>query len=129
MKTQGVLQNTLIGFAGFKNSIFCIGVEGSHKTNPDLIKGHDVWGLSSTASIFLSKKTELFVRYDYAASVKVAEEVLHWDYVKDATYFIGGILRDLNDYLQIALNYRRTDPYNPGQKATNAIYVNAHFKL
>jgi hypothetical protein len=129
MKTQGVLQNTLIGFAGFKNSIFCIGVEGSHKTNPDLIKGHDVWGLSSTASIFLSKKTELFVRYDYAASVKVAEEDLHWDYVKDATYFIGGILRDLNDYLQIALNYRRTDPYNPGQKATNAIYVNAHFNL
>jgi len=129
MKTQGVLQNTLIGFAGIKNSIFSIGVEGSPKTSLNLIKGHDVWGLSSTASVFLSKKTELFVRYDYAASVKVAEEVLHWDYVKDATYFIGGIQLDLNDYLQIALNYRRTDPYNPGQKATNAIYVNAHFKL
>jgi hypothetical protein len=129
MRTQGVLQNTLIGFAGIRNSIFSIGVEGSHKTNLDLTKGHDVWGLSSTASIFLNKKTEIFARYDYAASVKVPEEVLHWDYLKDATYFIGGIQRTLNDYLQIALNYRRTNPYNPGQKTTNAIYVNAHFKL
>ena len=42
MKTQRVLQNTLIGFAGIKNSIFSIGVEGSHITSPDLIKGHDV---------------------------------------------------------------------------------------
>jgi len=129
MKTQGVLQNTLIGFAGFKNSIFGIGVEGSHKTSLDLIKGHDVWGLSSTASIFLSKKTELFARYDYAASVKVPEEVLHWDYVKDATYFIGGIQRNLNEFLLIALNYRRTNPYAPGKQTTNAIYINARFRF
>jgi hypothetical protein len=129
MKTQGVLQNTLIGFAGIKNRIFRIGVEGSHKTNLDLIRGHDVWGLSSTGSIFLSTKTEIFARYDYAASVKDAGEDLQWDYLKDATYFIGGIQRNLNGYLQIALNYRRTNPYNPGQKTTNAIYINAHFKL
>ena len=129
MKTQDVLQNTLIGFAGIKNSLFSIGVEGSHKTNLDLIKGHDVWGLSSTGSIFLNKTTELFARYDYAASVKVPDEVLQWDYMKDATYFIGGIQQTINDYFQIALNFRRTNPYNPGQKTTNAIYVNAHFKL
>ena len=129
MRTQDVLQITLIGFAGIKNSSFSIGVEGSHKTNLDLMKGHDVWGLSSTGSIFLNKKTEIFARYDYAASVKVPDEVLQWDYLKDATYFIGGIQRNLNDYLQIALNYRRTNPYSPGQKSTNAIYVNAHFKL
>jgi hypothetical protein len=129
MRPQGVLQNTLIGFAGIKNSVFSIGVEGSHKTNLDLINGHDVWGLSSTGSIFLNKKTEIFARYDYAASVKVPEEVLQWDYLKDATYFIGGIQRTFNEYLQIALNYRITNPYNPGQKTTNAIYVNAHFKL
>jgi hypothetical protein len=129
MKTQDVLQITLIGFAGIKNSSFSIGVEGSHKTNLDLIKGHDVWGLSSTGSIFLNKKTEIFARYDYAASVKVPDEVLQWDYLKDAAYFIGGIQRNLNDHLQIALNYRRTNPYNPGQKSTNAIYVNAHLRL
>jgi hypothetical protein len=129
MKTQGVLQNTLIGFAGIKNSIFSIGIEGSHKTNLDLMTGHDVWGFSTTGSIFLNKKNEIFARYDYASSIKDAVEDLQWDYLKDATYFIGGIQRNLNDFLQIALNYRRTNPYNPGQKTTNAIYINAHFKL
>jgi hypothetical protein len=129
MRTRNVLQNTLIGFAGIKNSLFSIGVEYSHKTNLDLIKNHDVWGFSSTGSIFLNKKTELFTRYDYAASSKVSDEVLQWDYTKDATCLIGGIQRTINNYFQIALNYRRTNPYNPGQKTTNAIYVNAHFKL
>jgi hypothetical protein len=129
MRSQGILQNTLIGFAGIKNSFFSIGVEGSHKTNLDLTEGHDVWGISSTGSIFLNKKTEIFARYDYAASVKVAEEVLQWDYQKDATYFIGGIQRTLNDYLIIALNYRRMNPYAPGEKTTNAIYINARFRF
>jgi len=129
MKTQDVLQNTLIGFAGIKNSIFSIGVEYSHKTNLDLLKTHDVWGLSSTGSIFLNKKTEIFARYDYAASVKEPNEVLQWDYTKDATCFIGGIQRTFNNYFQIALNYRITNPYDPAKKTSNAIYVNAHFKL
>jgi hypothetical protein len=129
MRTKNVLQNTLIGFAGIKNNIFSIGVEGSHKTNLDLIKGHDVWGFSSTGSIFLNKKYEIFARYDYAASVKVHEEELQWDYLKDATCLIAGIQRTINNYLRIALNYRRTNPYNPGQKTTNAVFVNAHFKL
>jgi len=129
MKTQDVLQNTLIGFAGIKNSIFSIGVEYSHKTNLDLLKRHDVWGLSSTGSIFLNKKTEIFVRYDYAASVKAPDEDLQWDYTKDAACFIGGIQRTFNNNFQIALNYRRTNPYDPAKKTSNAIYVNAHFKL
>ena len=129
MKTQDVLQNTLIGFAGIKNSIFSIGVEYSRKTNLDLLKGHDVWGLSSTGSIFLSKKTEIFARYDYATSVKAPDEDLQWDYTKDATCFIGGIQQTLNNYFQIALNYRKTNPYDPAKKTSNAIYINAHFKL
>ena len=82
MKPQGVVQTTLIMFAGHKNNLFSLGAEASYKTNLDLINGHDVWGLSATGSIFLNKKSEIFARYDYAASVVVPGEELQWDYNK-----------------------------------------------
>jgi len=129
MKPQGVMQTTLIMFAGTKNNLFSIGVEGSYKTKLDLINGHNIWGISATASIFLNKKTEIFARYDYAASVIIPENYLHWNYKKDNTFFIGGIQYKLSDNLKIALNFRRFNPYNPGQKTTDAIYLNANFKF
>lgn len=129
MKPKGVVQTTLIMFAGHKNNLFSVGAEASYKTNLDLINGHDVWGLSATGSIFLNQKSEIFARYDYAASVVVPGEELQWDYIKDNIYFIGGIQQKLSDNLRIALNFRRTNPYNPGQKTTDAIYLNAHFRF
>lgn len=129
MKPQGVGQSTMIAFTGLKTDLFSIGAEGSYKTNLDLTNGHDVWGLSATGSIFLNKKNEIFARYDHGASVKVPEEELQWDYKKDYAYCILGIQRTFTDNFRMALNFRRTNPYNPGQKTTDAIYLNAHFKF
>jgi hypothetical protein len=129
MRPQGVMQTTLIMFAGIKNDLFSFGAEGSYKTNLDLINGHDIWGISATGSIFLNERSEIFARYDYAASVIVPEEELQWNYTKDNTYFIGGIQHKLSDNLKIALNFRRQNPYNPGQKTRDAIYLNVHFKF
>lgn len=129
MKPQGVMQTTLIIFAGIKHKLFSLGAEGSYKTRLDLINGHNIWGISATGSIFLNNKSEIFVRYDYAASVTVPDEDLQWNYKKDNTYFIGGIQHKLSDNLKIALNFRRQNPYNPGQKTSDAIYLNAHFKF
>lgn len=129
MKPQGVMQTTLIMFAGTKNSLFSFGAEASYKTKLDLINGHDIWGISATGSIFLNDKSEIFARYDYAASVIVPDEALQWNYKKDNTYFIGGVQYKLSDNLKIALNFRRLNPYNPGQKTTDAVYLNAHFKF
>lgn len=128
-RPNGVIQTTGIGFAGIKTSHFSIGGEASYKTSLDYITGHDVWGLSATGSIFLSDKTELFTRYDYMASLKLPDDELQWDYKKDAKNLIGGVQYTFNNNLRIALNYRRTNPYNPGQKTTDAIYLNAHFKF
>jgi hypothetical protein len=129
MKPHGVIQTTLVMFAGHKNNFFSIGTEASYKTNLDLVNGHDIWGISATGSIFLNEKSEIFARYDYAASVILQDEELQWNYKKDNTYFIGGIQHKLSNNLKIALNFRRQNPYNPGQKTTDAIYLNAHFKF
>ena len=56
MKPYGIFQTTLIAFAGIKNVLFSFGVEGSYKTNLDYVKGDNVWGMSATGSVFLSKK-------------------------------------------------------------------------
>lgn len=129
MKPYGVWQATMIGFAGYKNDHFSFGAEASYKTNLDIIKGHDVWGISATGSIFLNKKSELFARYDYAASRVIAESDQQWDYSKDNTYFIGGIQHIFSDNLKASVNYRRSNPYDPSKKTLNSVYVNADFKF
>ena len=129
MRPQGVTQVTMIGFAGLKTDLFSFGGEASYKTNLDLVKGDDVWGLSATGSIYLGSKSEIFARYDHAASIVCKGETLQWDCLKDGTYFIGGFQYTFNQFLQAALNFRRTNPYNPGQKSTDMIYLNVHFKF
>jgi hypothetical protein len=129
MRPNGVWQSTLLAFAGIKNNLLSFGAEASYKTNLDLINGHDVWGISATASLFINEKSEFFGRYDYTASVKVPGEFLQWDYEKDARYFIGGIQHTFSNNVKMALNYRRTNPYSPDEKTTDAIYLNASFKF
>ena len=124
---SGTWQSTNIAFAGFKNNLFSIGAEASYKTNLDCTKGHDVWGLSSTGSIFLNEKSDIFIRCDYTTSVKVSGDALAWDCIMDATYFIGGFQRIFSNNLKMALSYRITDPHFPGKKTTDAIYLNARF--
>jgi hypothetical protein len=128
-RPHGVIQSTYIAFAGLKTNIFSFGGEASYKTNLDLTKGHDVWGLSATGAIFLSEKTELFARYDYGASVIAPGDFFQWDRAIDATCFIGGIQHTFNPNIRMALNYRGTNPYDPDRQTTNAIYLNAHFKF
>jgi hypothetical protein len=129
MKPGGLTQSTYLAFAGFKNEHFCIGAETSYKTNLDLVNGHDVWGVSGTGSISLSDKTDIFARYDYTASVVMPEEFIQWDHKKDAAYFIGGIQHVFSSNVKMALNYRRTDPYEAGKQTTDALYLNASFKF
>jgi hypothetical protein len=63
-----VNQFTGVIFAGYKNKYFYIGADYSYKTHVNGISGHDTWGISSTNGIYLSEKSELFFRYDYAKS-------------------------------------------------------------
>lgn len=129
MKPHGIWQVTSLAFAGIKNDLFSFGAEASYKTNLDYFTGHDVWGLSATGSIFLNAKTELFCRYDYMSSLTIPVEDLQWDHKVDGTFLIAGIQRYLNNNLKIALNYRSSNPYEPGKKTCNALYVNADFKF
>lgn len=129
MKPKGVWQTTFVGFAGYKNTLISIGAEASFKSNLDMTEGHHVWGISATGSLFPDKKYEIFGRYDYTASVVVPGELLPWDYPTDGSYFIGGIQRNINSNVKMALNYRGNFPYETDKQHTYGIYLNAHFKF
>jgi len=127
MKKSGVLQTTLITFAGWKTDLFSIGGEFSYKTNIDPVNGLDTWGLSATGSVFINNKNELFARMDYIGSVPGT--VINNDLNKYTTYFIGGIQHNFTQNLKISLNYRRTNPILAEKKPHNALFINAAFKF
>ncbi len=129
MKPAGILQNTLVAFAGFRNHLFSFGAETSFKSNLDMVNGHNVWGTSATGSLFLNHKSEIFLRYDYSASTLDPEAKTQWYSILDGTYLIAGYQREINTNVKVAINYRRTNPYSPDLKNTNSLYINASFKF
>jgi hypothetical protein len=129
IRARGIWQNTLIGFAGFKNEIITIGAEISHKTNLDMISGHHVWGISGTGSIGISKKKELFARFDYATSVTLPDDILHWNRLMDGNFAVIGLQHTFNENVKMALNYQGTYPYNSATRNSDVIFINASLKF
>ena len=128
-KPHGILQYTLIGFAGFKNEFITFGAEASYKSNLDMIGGHHAWGLSGTGAISISKKTEIFVRYDYSSSVIVPGDIIQWNYHMDGSFAIIGVQYTFSQNVKMALNYQGTYPYNHGRQITDTFFLNALFKF
>lgn len=129
MKPKGVTQATLVGFAGFKTDYFSIGAEASYKSSLDLTTGHDGWGLSGTGAVNISKKNEVFIRYDYATSVVPAGSSLNWNNMYDGSFLISGLQYTFSPNLRMAVNYKGNYPYNSIRQNTDAIYLNVHFKF
>jgi len=129
MKKNGIYQNTLVGFAGFKSDIFFIGGEVSFKSNLDLTEGHHAWGISSTSGLRITEKNEIFIRYDFSTSVKTEADTDGWNYERDGSFFIGGIQHNFNKYIQAALDYQSFFPVDDSRTITDFIYLNLHVKF
>lgn len=129
MKKEGVFQNTLVGFIGFRSELFYIGGEASFKSNLDLTEGHHGWGVSSTGGVNITKKNELFVRIDYSSSVIIPGDNSGWNYKKDGTFFIGGIQHKFNKYILAALNYQGYFPIDDSRPVSHYIFLNLQVKF
>ena len=129
IRKNGIWQQLAIAFAGFKNDRLTIGGEISYKSNTDLIKGHHLYGLSTTGGVNLTKKTEFFIRYDYAASVRMPGETHPWNNMKDGSLLIGGVQFTLSPNIKIAFDYQGKYPYEVASGKTGLLYVNALFKF
>jgi hypothetical protein len=128
-KQWGFWQSTFMSFAGFRNDLFTIGAEANYKTNLVLKDGHNAWGISGTGAFSISKKYEIFARYDYSASVTLPDDPNHWNYLMDGNLLIGGLQYTFNPNARIALDYQEKIPYDSDLKSTSLIFLNASFKF
>jgi len=129
MRQSGLYQTTLVGFTGFKNDYFNIGIEVNYKSNLDLTDGHNAWGISGTGGINLTKKIEFFTRYDYSTSVLLPGDAAKWNYQKDGSFIITGVQYTFNNYVKIALDYQGTFPVDASKSVSDLIFLNALFKF
>lgn len=129
MKNTGIWQYTFVGFAGFRNDLFRIGADFNYKTGIDLTRGHNGWGISGTGALSLSKKTEIFTRYDYSSSVTADSNTDTWKYKMDGDFIIAGFQYTFSQNVKMSLNYQETIPYDPAKPFSSLIYLNALFKF
>jgi hypothetical protein len=129
IRQNGIWQQLAIAFFGFKNDLLTIGGEINYKSNTDLIKGHHLYGVSTTGGVNLTKKAEFFIRYDYAASVRISGDALPWNNMKDGSLLIGGVQFTLSPNVNIAFDYQGNYPYEVASGKKGLLYVNALFKF
>ncbi|HEX2968997.1 MAG TPA: hypothetical protein VHO46_07805 [Bacteroidales bacterium] len=125
----GTWQQLYIGFIGYKSDLIMIGGEAAFKTNIDGTDSHDSWGFSSTGSIRVADKTEIFGRYDYTISNEISGESLPWNYMKDRQFFIAGAQYTFNDNFKLALDYQGNYPISGRVPPTRSVFLNTFFKF
>jgi hypothetical protein len=130
IKTSGLWQATLVGFAGYKNERITFGAEISYKSNLVLLGGHDAWGISGTGAVGLTKNIEFFTRYDFSSSVVLPGETIQWNVSKDGSFLITGFQYTFNKFVKIALDYQANFPVNRNYNSfSDLIYINSVFKF
>jgi len=129
MKAMNIWQSTLVGFAGYKSESATIGVEMSYKTNLDLTAGHHGWVFSGTGGVNLTKKLEVFARYDYSTSIIADGETIQWNLEKDGSFLINGFQYTFNKYVKLALDNQANFPRDNTRSFSDMIFLHALFKF
>ena len=123
------VQSTFAGFLGWKDKGLTFGIEVDYMANSNYVLNQNQTGYSTYASYLLSKKFEIFGRFDKLASNKLEGMENSWNNSNDGQALIGGIQFQPIDEIKIALNYRNwycsdVDKYNEP-----FIFLNFEFKL
>jgi hypothetical protein len=130
IRREGYWQSTLICFAGVRNDRFSLAGDITYKTKPDLIDFRDAWGLSTTGAVRIAKNTEIFGRYDYSATYdRSGDYILPEEYLHDYNFAVAGFQYTISENVRMALDYQGTYETRQGNKVSDAVYLNVHFKF
>jgi hypothetical protein len=129
MKTLNLWQTTFVGFAGYKSEKVTVGAEMIYKSNHDLTDGHNAWGFSGTGAVSLTKKLEIFARYDYSTSIIPNGETIQWNLEKDGSFLITGFQYTFNKYIKLALDNQANIPTDKTLSVADMIFLHALFKF
>ena len=118
---EGKDVTNLATFAGYKNDKFAVGAEYNHMWNASNVKDADQYGYSVFATVNVSKKTELYARFDDLQSKH------DWNKAKDESAAIVGAQVKVGKYVKIAPNFRMSMPKADGADNGYAAFVNCYF--
>lgn len=124
------IQASFVSFLGYKfKKLFRIGAEFNYQMNNKYKANQDLYGFSSYTSINISKRWEVFGRYDKLWSNTLNSESADWNINKDGSAIIGGIQFAPHKNVKIAANYQDWYPYAKNLDNESYFYLNLEFKF
>lgn len=125
-------QSTIALFAGYKPvHNLSIGAEFNTQMNNKYLDQHNLFGVSAYASYDISKKFQLFARYDDVSSNTLTEagETVPWDLDKDGSAIIGGVQFAPVKGVKMAVNYQGWNYDMPDVDTENQLYLSFEYKF
>ena len=113
----------MAAFAGYKCEMFTIGAEYNYMQNASNKNDADQYGYSVFASAKVSKKAEVYARFDELYSKN------DWNIAKDEQAAIIGAQFKLGKYVKVAPNFKMNKPKADGADNKYSVYVSCYFGL
>ena len=111
----------MAAFAGYKCEMFTIGAEYNYMQNTSNKNDADQYGYSVFASAKVSKKAEVYARFDELYSKN------DWNIAKDEQAAIIGAQFKLGKYVKVAPNFKMNKPKADGADNKYSAYVSCYF--
>ncbi len=118
------LESTISTFGGYTHDPVAIGLEYNYKINRYDLSGYNQSGISSYVMYRISKRFELFARYDRLASVILPEESAPWNLKDDGSAIIAGIQYQPVSMVKVALDYQDWYPWASNMPNLTYIFIN-----
>ncbi len=120
----------MVCFIGYQiDKKLTIGIEYDKQLNIKNVADENLTIFSGTASYQITKKFQLFSRYDILSSNILTSETSPWNSAKDGNAIIGGIQYSPIRNVYLALNYQDWIPYANNLNSKSFIYFNIQFGL
>jgi len=123
------IENTYGAFIGYKSDRLIFGGEFNYQRNFNFKDENNSWGISGYASYNITKKFEIFGRYDYISTNVLPNELYSWNWEKDGNKILAGVQFKPVDKLKIAVDYQSWIPYYLSLDSEHFLYLNFEFNL
>jgi len=120
-------QYTIASFIGYKNDFLSVGAEHNIQLNNGDVADRNLKGISFYAGVNLTKKIELFGRFDNLGSNQLEGETENWNMGKDGNLLITGIEYSPLKNVQIAVDYQGFMYADKDKDNKSLVYLNFQY--
>jgi len=121
--TNDFQQTNFIGIAGYQTSRLSLAAEFNQQYNSGGVTNSEKYGLSAYFDVNITKKIQLFSRYDYIRSNKLSGQNENWNIANDGDLIIAGFEYNIRKGIDISPNYRIWLP-DDGTKENSFVFLN-----